>query len=389
MRERRRRPEIREEEQPNREEGHAGEGWNPGSDPIGQRPSERRDEHHHQRLRGEQQAGARRTQTAPLDEIERDQEEDAVHADVIDHRAGGRAGECGSREERQIQHRPRDAPLDAQEHGEQHDRGADEPQRGRRRPAPGVPLVEPQEQREQTREEGGRPRPVEPFLDPLGRVGDDVPGAQEQRRRSDRHVDVEDGAPAPVLRQKTAQRRTYREPEVGHRRLQPQRLATLAGREGLGEDGGRIREQHGCADRLDGAEGDQPLRRGRETAQRGAGDESGEAPQIDALVPAHVAQPPESQQQAAHHQEVDGHHPFDGRDVGAQLVAQDRQDGVHHAAVEGGHEGARSDGDEHPPLAWIRRSRGRRLLVDAHGAAFVPGCPVRATVGRAMAVSER
>src|SRR6266851_4796887 len=190
---------------------------NAGPDPVGDGPGERRDEHHHQRLRGQQQAGARGTQAAAFDQVEVNQEEDAVHANVVDDRAGGGAGEGGPGEQREVEHRPRDAPLDAQEDGKQRDRRSEEQKRRGRGPSPRVALVQPEEQREQTGEEGGRARPVEPLLDALRRVGDDVPGAEEQRHRPDRHVDVEDRAPAPVLREEAAQRRPHRQTEVRQR----------------------------------------------------------------------------------------------------------------------------------------------------------------------------
>ena len=50
-------------------------------------------------------------------------------------------------------------------------------------------------------------------------------------------------------------------------------------------------------------------------AQRRTGDKDAEPPHVDGFVPAQVAQAAKGQQQAAQHEQVDGHHPLDGGHV--------------------------------------------------------------------------
>jgi hypothetical protein len=68
-------------------------------------------------------------------------------------------------------------------------------------------------------------------------------------------------------------------------------------------------------------------------------------------MPAQVAQASKREQQAAQHEQVDGHHPLDRRHVAVEGVAQDRQDRVDNAAVQCCHERAGADGDEHQPFS--------------------------------------
>ena len=263
-------------------------------------------------------------------------------------------------------------PLLPPDEGDEQRRGAegegDDLGRG---PTPGMAPVQRDEEREETEKEEGGPGAVEGRPVGLRLVARDEPGAEEQGDRPDRNVDVEDGTPTDVLRQQASEGRSRGEAEIGHHGLQSESLPALLARKRAGEDRGGIGEEHRRGDRLHGARPDEPCHRGREPTQRRARDEPDEARHVHALVAAQVAEPPESEQQPAHDEQVDRHHPFDGGDVRRERGAKEGEDGVHHAAVEGGHESARADGGEDPPLAidFAHRLRCGATLAGAAGRA--------------------
>jgi hypothetical protein len=120
-----------------------------------------------------------------------------------------------------------------------------------------MPLVERDHERDESRREQGRTRPIEPLPDCLGTVVDDERHGERNRDRADGQVDVEDGRPSERIGEPAAERRTDSQAEVRHRCLRPENAAALLGRKGLGENRRRVRKQHRRTAGLQRAHGDE------------------------------------------------------------------------------------------------------------------------------------
>jgi hypothetical protein len=86
--------------------------------------------------------------------------------------------------------------------------------------------------------------------------------------------------------------------------------------------------------------------------------EDAEARQVDGLLAPQVSQAAEREEQAADHEQVYGHHPLYLGDAALERTADEGENGVDHASVEGRHEAANTNGEKDEPL--LARSCGNR-----------------------------
>jgi hypothetical protein len=212
-----------------------------------------------------------------------------------------------------------------------------------------MPLVQRQQQRHQAGGERQRAAQVERLRRAAALIARHEAQRQRQRQQPHGQVDVEHRPPAERRRQPATDRWANRQPQVGHRGLEPERPPAHLGREGFGEDRRRVGEEHGRTQGLRSARADQKTDVRRQAAQRRSEQEHGEASGVDRPVPAQVAEPTDRQEQPADDQQVDGDDPLDRRHRRAEIAAHDGQDDVDHAAVERRHEGAEPDGQQDAP----------------------------------------
>ena len=177
--------------------------------------------------------------------------------------------------------------------------------------------------------------------------------ARGDRDQPDRHVDVEDRAPADVLGEQAADQRADRERERRDTRPDADRRAALARRERGRDDRERGRVHQRGAGALDDAGADQEPRARRERAgERGAAEDR-QADDEDAPAPEQVGQLAAGEHQRGECERVAGDDPLELREPGPELTLDRGQRHVHDRVVEHDHEQAEADGRERPPLAVL------------------------------------
>ena len=190
---------------------------------------------------------------------------------------------------------------------------------------------------------------------------------QRDDHQRDRHVDVEDPLPRPVVGEEAAEQRPEdrRTSEDGADRALV--LAAVAQRDDVGDHRGRRHGQPAAADALQRARPDQPGHRLRETREHRGDREEHDAADEDRLAPEEVAELAAQDRRDRLGEEVRRHHP--AHVLGTTEVADDRrQGGGDDGGVEGREEQAAHDqreGDvagrrpERLGVGGLRRGRPR------------------------------
>ena len=190
----------------------------------------------------------------------------------------------------------------------------------------------------------------------------------DQRGPADRHVDVEDPAPGPVLRDVTADQRPgdHRHHHRGHHVAHV--LAALAGGHQVTDGGDRADHQAAGAEALQGAEGDQLVHGVREAGQRRADQEQHDRDHQESLAAVHVTELAVEQRGDGGRQNVGRHHPrqvVQAAEVADDARQRSRDDQlVEHRDDEREQQTWQHDQDLAPPPGWrVAQCRGRRLVV--------------------------
>ena len=246
--------------------------------------------------RQDQQAGLRGRGTLHDLQVQRDGRDAAEHADADDERLRGadreRSGpEQSQRDQRLVAHPPLDH-HESREAGQADEVAQPRPARG---PAPGPSLLGDDQQRHQADDQRGGALPVDAVVAALMRDAQD-PVHDHERDQPDRHVHVEDPAPATnaedrvLPRQEPADNR----PEHAGRREHGHEVAHVAGtvlwRHDVGEDRECEGEQPAGAESLERAERGEHVHRRREPAQRRAEDEHRDCDEEQRLAAVDVRQ---------------------------------------------------------------------------------------------------
>ena len=180
-------------------------------------------------------------------------------------------------------------------------------------------------------------------------------GDHGQRDRADRQVDVEHPAPRQVVDEEPADQRADHAGHPEHAAEQALVAAAVPGRDDVGDDRLRARQQAAAADALHRAEHDQLEHGLGQPAQRRPDEEDDDRGLEEHLAPVQVAQLAPQRRGHGGRQQVGGHHP---RQVGQPVqVAGDRgQRGRHDRLVQRGQqhpEQQRADDDQCPLLAQL------------------------------------
>ena len=166
---------------------------------------------------------------------------------------------------------------------------------GQHQDLPGAPRVlgaaPAGQQHDRGREDGdhGRAEVIDLVLDPLARQVQRRPQV-DQCRAADRHVDVEDPPPRPVLRDVAADERPgdHGQHHRGHHVAHV--LTALAGRDHVADGGDGADHQAAGAEALQRAEGDQLVHRVRQAGQGRADQEEHDRDHQEPLAAVHVAE---------------------------------------------------------------------------------------------------
>ena len=213
-------------------------------------------------------------------------------------------------EQRQVNDRIRSMALHHERAGQGGHRDGQSADQTRGGPTPLPTERQPQGKPRHTHPEQDRTRRVEASLPSPNLPGEKAVGCGE-RDQPDRHVHVEDPAPAQVLRDQATQCR----PDAGAERngecAEAESAATLTRGNGAGKHRGAGGKQERGAASLEQSRQDQELHRRRRAAEdRGQGKQP-KPHHPDPRAPDHVRQPANSQQQSSSNHEVADNDPLD------------------------------------------------------------------------------
>lgn len=330
---------------------------------------------------GGRDAGARDGEDLPVaragDELAGDGRGDE---DPRDHRQHVDAGEGGGdaahdlEEGRQVGHRAEHGETDDEADHRRQGEGVDaeEPQRQHRFGGPALhpdePGAEEDGEHRQTDDLRGAPRPggaaerrgeheaggdggdqegPQVVDDVPGRSGRDVQGGGDDHEgdRAERHVDVEDPAPAEVLGEDAAEQRSEDAGGAEDGAEQPLVAAALAGWHEVADDRHGEHHQPAAAQSLQGAETDELRHVLGDAAEHRAYQEDRDGQLEQLLPPVLVAEFAPERGGRRGGEEVGGHHP--GEVVEPAEVADDgRQGGGDDGLVEGGQQHAQQQGPD-------------------------------------------
>ncbi len=316
-------------------------------------PEERPQHEPHRRHRGD---GQRRPQFAvaeDVDHVDDDEEDRAPHRRPDEeHRTGGRH-ERPDAEQAQVEHGRSGFGLPEPKTGQQDDRGHEQRDDAPRRPAPVVPLDEPEREREEGRPREDDARQVDARLLPGPLVLGDEPEGPGEGDERDGHVHVEDPVPGRILHEHAAERRPHGRRHRSHDAPQGRRHAVLMPGEGAHEDGQRHRHHGGRAEGLPHPEDDEPADVGRQAAGQREAAEHDDPEDEDEPLPVAVGKPPEGEEEDGQPDVVGVEHPGDHGDVGLEIGDHRRDGDVDDGRVEQGHEHAQSHHPQDEPLAGM------------------------------------
>ncbi len=133
-----------------------------------------------------------------------------------------------------------------------------------------------------------------------------APGHEDQRRHDsdqpDGNVDQEDEAPAAGRQQQATHRWAEGQPEGLGRALDAERTPEPRRWHGQGDDGHAVGLEHGRTDGLEGPEGVEGEQARSRRTQRRAGDEDGEAVDVEELAADHVGKAADGGHRGHQHQ---------------------------------------------------------------------------------------
>ena len=181
------------------------------------------------------------------------------------------------------------------------------------------------------------------------RLADD-PQTHDEAKDPDRDVDEEDGSPADVLNEVSAERRTQREGETRDAGPDSDRLRALVGRERHRQDRQRSRHEQRTADALEASERDQVTRRAREAAHQRKEGEDSQAGKERALATVAVAEDAAGQHQARECEDVAVDDPLQAADAGMKVLRQPGESDVDDGVVEHRHEKGEAAGKQNQDL---------------------------------------
>ncbi len=287
----------------------------PGDQPRGEHDHRDHDEHGHRQQRG---AGGERAVAEDLLEVEVEEVPHRHPRGPEEQLGEVRAGQVGRLEDAQAHQRCLDRALDGHEHGQQHKRGAQHEQCGRRAPAL---LWGAHDAEHDERQAGGHGQRAE-------HVDAAAPGGRRrhqrrdggQRGQSDRDVEPEHPGPAQPLGDHAAEEHSGGTAGGGGRAVE---------RDGLGQFLGLVAEEH-----------DQQ-RQGRRRDQRGTDALDGATVDLDAGGPGERAEHRADEQDDP----SEGEHPLGSEEV-RETSAEQQQ------AAEGDQEAV-----EHPRQAGLAESQ--------------------------------
>jgi hypothetical protein len=199
---------------------------------------------------------------------------------------------------------------------------------------------------------------------------------KREREDTDGQVDPEDGPPTEGLGKCATEDGTEREGEAGD--CSPDADSPGAGfgvMEGIGNDGERHGVEHGGAEPLHCAEGDECLDGGRGAAEDRTGGEQDEAGLKDPATPNAVRDGAGEHEEAGDDQGIGVEDPLELREAGTEVALNGRQRDVHDGDIHADHEQAgTADGKDEPRVlvttyGWCRccLSRGWHVVVRMRG----------------------
>ena len=326
--------------------------------------------------RQEQQPAGQRAVALDHLQIVGEEQEDTEDRDPgqADRDVGAAAGAVQDHPQRE--QRVADPLLGEHEGGqEQHPGGqAADGQRGR--PAGGLGVGEPEDDKEQSDRGQDGAGPV--HSRPGGRPGaSDVGQGADDGDHGEHQVDVQGVAPREVLGQEAAQDQADAAAAGGDRAEDaegPAPLARVLKGADQGAQGGR--REDGAERALQRPRRDQHREGDGGAAESGGEGEPGQARDEDPFAAEHVADPAAQQQQAAESQGVGRHHPLPVAVGKAQRTLSGRQRDVHDGGIQDHHELRHGDHDQDQPAPLhgggraVGRGRGNGLchMISRRGA---------------------
>ena len=280
-------------------------------------------------------------------------------------------------EQRQAEHRIRDALLDGDERGQADHRAGEQREHARAAPAGARAAVgpDPVRDRDHQADEAAREQDVAPPVDrPAARLRAllELEVRPHRPEQADRDRDQEHEPPVD-RREQAAEQQPDEHPADADDVVDPERHPALVGREGVGDDRRRVREQAGAADALHDPEHDQVVRAGaaghpvdREQQRRDRVDDEAEV--VDPHPAEHVAEAAEADDQHARDDEVAEDHPQQVEAVGRQQrVEVDAAEDVRHRdqrdrRVERGEQDRERRVREDQPLVAVVGDAARHII---------------------------
>jgi hypothetical protein len=254
--------------------------------------------------REQAEAGVQGRQAADVLQVLRREEQEGTEPAEREQRHDDRAAERDAAEEAQFEQRIGAARLVAEDAQDAEPGEDQQPEEHRRRPAEPARLDDRLHHATEHEDHEHLPEGVEPARPGRAGLGHERGGGHDGDG-DDRHVDPEDGPPAEAVDEGAAEDRPERERQAGHRAEHADGAGAFGRRgEGRDDDGQGDRVEHGAADRLDGAGGDQPADAGRHAAQKRPEPENGEPGEEDALAPEPVRGGPGEHEEPGQHQRV-------------------------------------------------------------------------------------
>ncbi|GBD19156.1 hypothetical protein HRbin27_01660 [bacterium HR27] len=191
-------------------------------------------------------------------------------------------------EEPEVEDRFGGAQFDDREERKEDDADGEQPDDLHRSPRIlGTGPREGEQHRCHARDQQGCAGVVDAMLPPASQLGHGESGG-EQRQQADRHIDIENPAPAPVISDPPAEARSNDRAETEDGGKQPLPLPALGRREQIADDRDRDREERTAAETLQGTEQDELGHRLRHAGQCRANEEDDHAEQEERSPPVDI-----------------------------------------------------------------------------------------------------
>ncbi len=282
-----------------------------------------------------------------------------------DREAHGRDGDVGHREvavaEETQRHERLGAltrlPDDERDHHE-HAEPDEAPHRDRpcdRGPVVAVPLLDAEDDAEETHRGQHDPDPVEPVR--VGVEGGDEPPGEHHGEQAHRDVDEEDPLPPEGVDEHATEDRADERRHPGDGAPQAHGLPARLRREEARDHRHRLRAHERGPEALDHAGDDEPGDGAGQSAPQGREGEDREPDEVDALGAVAVTEPPGDEQGDGVGEQVGAGHPHRRADVGVQPGHERGHRDGHDRGVDQDHEEPQAQGPQRRP-----RARGARVV---------------------------